>query len=139
MSEYYKRLQQLQNDFKAIKIKKANKWEFKPHQQAIYDFVMQSKRSAIFTIDDYTITIKVGNENFGFMHILLRHFCVGCDGEITAKDILNIGYVIKNKIIVPSKRKGRINFIQTKDNERYTVVLTEQNPNDLIFTFFSSK
>ena len=140
MTVYYERLQKLQQDFRDIKIKKANKWEFKPHQQAIYDFVMQSKRSATFTINDYTITIKIGNENFGFMHILLRHFCNGCDGEITAKDILNIGYVIKNNITVPSKRRGRINFIQTKENnEKYTVVLTENHPNDLIFTFFSSK
>jgi len=70
----------------------------------------------------------------------LRHFCNGCDGEITAKDILNIGYVIKNNITVPSKKKGRVNFIQTKENgEKYTVVLTKQNSNDLIFTFFSSK
>ena len=140
MTVYYERLQKLQKDFRDIKIKKANKWEFKPHQQAIYDFVMQSKRSATFTINDYTITIKIGNENFGFMHILLRHFCNGCDGEITAKDILNIGYVIKNNITVPSKRRGRINFIQTKENnEKYTVVLTENNSNHLIFTFFSSK
>ena len=140
MTVYYERLQKLQKDFRDIKIKKANKWEFKPHQQAIYDFVMQSKRSTMFTINDYTITIKIGNENFGFMHILLRHFCSGCDGEITAKDILNIGYVIKNNITIPSKRRGRINFIQTKENnEKYTVVLTENNPNDLIFTFFSSK
>ena len=140
MSEYYIRLQKLQKDFKEIKIKKANKWEFKPHQQAMYDFVMQSKRSTTFTINEYTITINVGNENFGFMHIILRHFCDGCDGEITAKDILNIGYVIKNNITVPSKKKGRVNFIQTKENgEKYTVVLTKQNPNDLIFTFFSSK
>ena len=140
MNEYYIRLQRLQKEFKAIKIKQANKWKFKPHQQAIYDFVMQSQKSTTFTINDYTITIKVGNENFGFKHILLRHYGVGCDGEISARDILNIGNVIKNNIIVPSKKKGRINFIQTKeDGEKYTVVLTQQNPNDLIFTFFSSK
>ena len=140
MSEYFKRLQKLQKDFKDIKIKKANKWEFKPHQQAMYDFVMHSQRSTTFPINDYTVTVNVGNENFGFMHIILRHFCYGCDGEITAKDILNIGYVIKNNITVPSKKKDRVNFIQTKENgEKYTVVLTKQNPNDLIFTFFSSK
>jgi len=139
VSVYFERLQKLQKDFKDIKIKKANKWKFKPHQQAMYDFVMQSKRSATFTINEYIITINVGNENFGFMHIILRHFCDGCDGEITAKDILNIGYVIKNNINIPSKKKGRVNFIQTKENgEKYTVVLTKQNPNDLIFTFFSS-
>ena len=139
MSEYYIRLQKLQKDFKEIKIKKASKWEFKPHQQAMYDFVMQSKRSTTFTINEYTITINIGNKNFGFMHILLRHFCNGCDGEITAKDILNIGHVIKNNITVPSKKKDRINFIQSKGDEKYTVVLTKKSPNDLIFTFFSSK
>jgi len=139
MDRYIDRLQCLQKEFKAIKTKKANKWQFKPHQQAIYDFVMQSKPSTTFTINDYSVTIRRGNRYFGFEHILLRHYCKGCDGEITAKDILNIGYVIQNNITIPSKKKGRINFIQTKENEKYTVVLTEQKPNDLIFTFFSSR
>jgi len=42
----------LQKEFKAIK----------PHQQAIYDFVMQSQKSTTFSINDNTITIKVGTE-----------------------------------------------------------------------------
>lgn len=138
MTEYDKRFQKLQKEFLAINEKRANKWQFKPHQQEIYDFVIQSKKSTIFTIGDYTITLRVGNEHFGFKHIILRHYCNGCDGEITARDILNIGNVIKNNIIIPSHRNDRLKFIQSKDNVKYTVILTKENPNDLIFTFFSS-
>ena len=139
MSLYTERLQKLQLEFKAIKIKQANKWQFLPHEQAMFDFVMQSKKSTTFSINDYTVTIKVGNKDFGFMHILLRHYCNGCDGEITANDILKIGNVIKNDISIPADKNNRIKFIQTKGNNKYTVILTEQKPNDLIFTFFSSK
>lgn len=139
MDLYFQRLQKLQQEFHSINVKRANKWQFKPHQKAIYDFVMQSKRSTSFSINDYNVTIKVGNKDFGFKHILLRHYCNGCDGEITALDILNIGNVIKNNLIVPSKHENRINFIQNKKDEKYTVVLTKEKPNDLIFTFFSSK
>jgi len=136
---YIKRLQQLQQEFKAIKIKQANKWKFLPHEQAMYDFVMGTKKSITFSINDYIVTIKVGNKDFGFMHILLRHYCNGCDGEITANDILKIGNIIKNNLTIPSKKSNRIQFIQNKGDEKYTVILTEQKPNDLIFTFFSSK
>jgi hypothetical protein len=135
---YNERVQKLQKEFKAIYVKKANKWQFKPHQQAIYDFVMKSMRSITFCVNDYTITLKEGNENFGFKHIILRHYGDGCPGEIKALDILNIGNIISKQINIPSKKEDRINFIQHKNNEKYTVVLTIKKPNNLIFTFFSS-
>ncbi len=137
MNIYQIKLQQLQKEF--IHIKKTAKWKFEPHQQAMYDFVIHSKKSTTFTVKDYTVTINIGNENFGFKHLLLRHYGKGCDGEITALDILKIGNVLKSGIEVPSKKRNRRNFIQNKLNEKYTLVLTQKKPNDLIFTFFSSK
>ena len=136
MNLYTERLQKLQREFKAIKIRQANKWQFQSHEQAMYDFVMQTQKSTTFSINDYTATMKVGNKDFGFMHILLRHYC---NGEITANDILKIGNVIKNDISIPTDKNNRIKFIQNKGNDKYTVILIEKKPNDLIFTFFSSK
>ena len=40
MTEYNIKLQQLQKEFKSIDDKRANKWEFKPYQKAIFDFVI---------------------------------------------------------------------------------------------------
>ena len=136
MDLYFQRLQKLQKEF--IEIKKSNKWKFDSHHQAIYDFVIHSKTTTTFTIDDYHITLNRGDEYFGFKHILLRHYCDDCDGKIKALDILKIGNVIKNGITVPAKKKGRINFIQTKNNEKYTLVLQKKEHDKLIFTFFSS-
>lgn len=139
MDLYTQRLQKLQKEFLEINKKRANKWQLSHHQQIMYDFVMQQKKSSTMTINDQDIKIHKGDENFGFKHILLRHYCDDCPGKITARDILNIGNVIKQNIIVPSKKEDRINYIQNKNEEKYTVVLTKKKNGDLIFTFFSSK
>jgi len=134
---YNERFQKLQLEFKAIKKRLTSGNTFKPHQQAVYDFVIKSKSSTEFEINHYIIVLIVGNEGFGFKHILLRHYCPGCDGEVTAKDILNIGNIIANDIELPGQR-GRLNFIQNKNNKKYTVVLKKKSENRLIFNFFSS-
>ncbi|MFA5428191.1 MAG: hypothetical protein WC279_08285 [Sulfurimonas sp.] len=132
------RFQKLQQEFLEIKKKQANKWKFKEHQQAIYDFVIHSRRFVEFEINGYVIVLKIGNDDFGFRHILLRHYCEGCDGELYAKDILNIGNVIKNDIELPSQ-KNRIKFIQNKGNIKYTVILTKESGKRLVFSYFSSE
>jgi len=134
---YFERLKKLQKEFKEIKSKLKSNRSFKPHQQAVFDFVIQSKKSAEFIVNDYTIIIYVGNDGIGFKHILLRHYCSGCDGEVTARDILNIGNVIKNDIELEAK-KGRVKFIQSKNGKKYTVILKKREDKRLIFNFFSS-
>jgi len=137
MELYSLRLQKLQKEFKKIKSKLPSNRTLKPHQEAVYNFAMNPTRSVEFEINDYTIVLFKGNDGIGFRHILLRHYCCGCDGEITARDILNIGNVIANDIELPGK-KGRLNFIQNKNNKKYTVVLKKKSENKLIFNFFSS-
>ena len=131
------RLQQLQKDFKQIKSRLGSNRQFKPHQQAVYNFVMNPNKSVEFEINDYIVVLFKGNDGIGFRHILLRHYCSGCDGEITSRDILNIGNVIKNDITLPA-HKGRIKFIQTKNDKKYTVIVKPKSNNKLIFNFFSS-
>ena len=134
---YFQRLQQIQREFKAIKSRLPSSRSFKRHQEAVYKFVMNPSKSVEFEINNYIIILFVGNDGIGFKHILLRHYCDGCDGEITARDILNIGNVIKNDIELDA-HKGRIKFIQNKDNKKYTVILKKKSENRLIFNFFSS-
>jgi hypothetical protein len=134
---YNQRVQQLQRDFIQIKKNLKSNRTLKPHQQAMYDFVVHSKSSISFEINEYTIIVYKGDKGHGFKHILLRHYCSGCDGEITSKDILNIGNVIANDIELPGK-KGRKNFIQYKNEKKYTVVLKVKQDGRLIFNFFSS-
>ena len=126
MTLYQEKFQQLQKEFKKIKL--SSNWKFEEHHQAMYDFVMHTKSSTTFTVNDYTITVKVGNERFGFKHLILRHYGDGCIGRVTALDILKIGNVIKRGINISSKCNNKITFIQNKNN-----------PNDLLLSFFSSK
>jgi len=135
---YFQRLQKLQKEFKGIKSRLGSNRSFKPHQKAVYDFVMQSKKEIEFKINDYTVVLFKGNDGIGFKHILLRHYCSGCDGEITARDILNIGNVIKNDIILETYN-NRIKFIQYKNDKKYTVIAKRKDGNKLVFNFFSSE
>ena len=138
MTDYELKLQQLQKEFKEINTKKVNKWDFTPDQKAIYDFVMKSQKYTTFNIAGYDIILKVGNEDFGFKHFLLKHYGTGCVGEIKANDILKLGNVIKHNISVPAK-EDKIKFIQTKGDLKYSVVLKPQKDGKLVVSFFSSK
>ena len=138
MTDYDLKLQQLQKEFIEINTKRANKWQFTPDQKAIYDFVIKSQRYTTFNIAGYDIILKVGNEDFGFKHFLLKHYGTGCVGEIKANDILKLGNVIKHNISVPAK-EDKIKFIQTKGDLKYSVVLKPQKDRKLVVSFFSSK
>jgi hypothetical protein len=138
MTDYDLKLQQLQKEFIEINTKRASKWQFTPDQKAIYDFVIKSQRYTTFNIAGYDIILKVGNEDFGFKHFLLKHYGTGCVGEIKANDILKLGNVIKHNISVPAK-EDKIKFIQTKGDLKYSVVLKPQKDGKLVVSFFSSK
>ena len=138
MTDYDLKLQQLQKEFIEINTKRANKWQFTPDQKAIYDFVIKSQRYTTFNIAGYDIILKVGNEDFGFKHFLLKHYGTCCVGEIKANDILKLGNVIKHNISVPAK-EDKIKFIQTKGDLKYSVVLKPQKDGKLVVSFFSSK
>jgi hypothetical protein len=135
--EYQIKFQQLQREFLAIK--RANKWKFETYHQAMYDFVMKEQKHTEFKVKDYTIIIRIGNKDFGFKHLLLRHFGNGVTGSITALDILKIGNVIKNDVTLPAKDNKRIVFIQNKNNTKYTAVLQKEKSGKLLFSFFSDK
>ena len=135
--EYKIKIKTLQKEF--IKIYKTKKWDFEAHHQAMYDFVIHKKRFIEFKISDYEIVVKIGNKDLGFKHFILRHYGIGSDGEIKALDILKVGNVIKNEIIIPSKGKDKMTFIQIKNDTKYTVILKKDKSGKLLFNFFSNK
>jgi hypothetical protein len=138
MTLYDLKLQQLQKEFKEIDNKRANKWQYQPHQKAIYDFVIKSQKYTTFSVAGYDIILRVGNEHFGFKHFLLKHYGIDCVGEIKAIDILNIGNVIKNDITVPTDG-DKIKFTQIKGDLKYSVILKKAKNGKFIMSFFSSK
>jgi len=73
------------------------------------------------------------------MHLILRHYGNGSDGEIKALDILKIGNIIKQDLTIPTKSDDKIVFIQNKNNTKYTVILTKVKSGKLLFNFFSDK
>ena len=105
----------------------------------MYNFVIHEKRYAEFTINDYDIVVRLGNKDFGFKHLILRHYGNGSDGEIKALDILKIGNIIKQDLTIPAKGKNKIVFIQNKNNTKYTVILKKGKSGKLLFNFFSDK
>jgi len=135
--EYRLKLRQLQKEF--IQIKQDANWKFDPHHKAMFDFVVQAKNEIEFQINDHNIIVRKNNKDFGFKHLLLRHYGNGSDGEIKALDILKIGNVIKQEITIPSRGNKKISFIQTKNGHKYTVILRKEKSGKLLFNFFSSK
>ena len=135
--EYTQKFQKLQREF--LEISNNKNWKFQAHHQAMYDFVMNTKKYTEFKINDYDIILRVGNKDFGFMHLILRHYGNNSNGEIKALDILKIGNIIKQDVNIPTKVNGRVVFIQNKNNTKYTVILKKEKSGKLLFNFFSDK
>ena len=135
--EYKQKIKLLQKEFIEIK-KSSSKW-FKNYHHAIFDFVMSKEKYTEFTVEDYNIIIRVGNEHFGFKHLVLKHYGKNSIGEITALDILKIGNIIKYDVTVPTENEDRIVFMQSKNNIKYKVVLNKEKNGKLLFSFFSDK
>lgn len=134
---FMQRFQRLQNEFREIQKKLPSGKSFKAHQQAMYDFVVNSQGSTSFQINGYTIIVNRADYGIGFKHIILRHYCVDCDGKLVARDILNIGNIIANDIELPAKKKRR-KFIQNKNGKKYSVILKDISNGRLVFNFFTS-
>ena len=135
--EYQQKIKILQKEF--IQINKNKKWKFEPHHQAVYDFVIHSKKYIEFTIKDYNIILRKGNKNFGFQHLILRHYGNDADGKVKAIDILKIGNVIKHDTQIPAKDSKKIAFIQNKNGIKYTVILKKDSKGKIVFNFFSGQ
>ena len=62
------------------------------------DFINGVTEYALFEVGTTQIYLRRGDEKKGFEHILLRHYCTGCPGELTAMDIVNMIDVVKRGV-----------------------------------------
>ena len=86
MSKYNNLLEKLRKEIQTIEsIKKKKKW--KTHQKIMIDFIFGSNEKAIFEKNGHEIVLSRGDENKGFMHILLRHYK---SNDLETIDIINI-------------------------------------------------
>ena len=136
MSKYSERLNCLKRETNEIKSKRKKK-PLKPDQQIVYNFIHGVTKEAKFYIEtkDMIVVLKKGDENKGFRHILERHYCKGCTGEISANDILNFFMMIERGIEVSSNNPPLIAFRHLKGLYRHFIIL---NPIDDEKTFVVS-
>ena len=141
MSIYSERLARLKRELSSeIKKRKTRKKKFKPNQLIMIDFINGVTDKAVFEIKSMTITLKKGNASIGFRHILERHFCKGCKGEVDMLDILNLDLIISrglklNTVGVSNSKNIVINY--RNNNVEHNVILKKERNDELIVSFYS--
>jgi hypothetical protein len=140
LSVYSERLAKLKKDIVSIKDKQKKK-PFKPNQIIMIDFINGVTKNAVMNIDGISIIINKGDEKKGFKHILLSHYCNGCPGELTARDILNIDMIIQKGIRlneVGVTNSDLIVYRYLKGLNEFKVVLKPVDDNqNFVVTFYS--
>ena len=139
MSIYSQRLAKLKKEIKAIEsARKKKRW--KPNQKIIIDYINGVTKQAEFIINTQKIILKDGDSNKGFIHIIERHYCSGCPGELDAIDIINLSEVISrgiklNDIGISNKK---LNVYQLNKNGKILkVVLNPNSFGELVVTFYN--
>jgi hypothetical protein len=137
MSLYWERLTRLRSEITIIKQKRKKK--FKKDQQIMIDFINGVTEYALFDVGDVKIYLRRGDEKKGFEHILLRHYCAGCPGELSTMDILNMIDVVKRGIklaTVGVSNDHLIVYKQIKGMDQLKLVLKPIGENKLVVTLY---
>jgi hypothetical protein len=139
VSIYSERLARLKRDIVAIKQQQKKK-PFKPNQLIMIDFINGVTKKAVFTINAMEITLEIGDEIKGFKHILIKHYCHGCPGELNARDIINMDMIISkgfrlNEVGVTNS--DLVVYQYMKGQSQYKLVLKPMTTNSLVVTMYS--
>jgi len=137
MNLYWERLTRLRSEIAIIKQKRKKK--FKKDQQVMIDFINGVTEYALFDVGDVKIYLRRGDEKKGFEHILLRHYCAGCPGELSTMDILNMIDVVKRGIklaTVGVSNDHLIVYKQIKGMDQLKLVLKPIGENKLVVTLY---
>jgi len=137
VSNYFNRLAKLRSEIS--KIKKSKKRKFNKEQQIMINFINGVTSSAEFKIKDITIILKRGDSKKGFQHILERHYCNGCRGELSATDIINIIDVYKRGIRLSEQgvsNKNLIVYKKIKGLDQLKLVLKPIGKNKYVVTLY---
>ncbi len=138
ISLYAKKIGALRKEFSQIQTDLREKKRcLNENQQKVYDFVMAKSEIIQFNINHKQYFIKRGNENKGFMHILLRHYGEECEGRLTAKDILNIATTIKMGSPYVSEKNGYLSISNEFNGVRYIIVLSQDRNGHWVVSYYS--
>lgn len=138
---YNQRLARLKRELsEEIQKRKKKKKKFTPNQQIMIDFINAVTKNAIFTINETKIILRKGTSSGGFIHILEKHFCKNCPGEITLDDIINIDLVMQrglklNNIGVSNPNNIVLNY--KHGNKEHNLILRQEKDNELVISFYS--
>lgn len=144
---YQKRLADLKKELSEEKEKrKKTKKKFTQNQEIMIDFINNVTKNATFHINGVKIILRKGwgdgkgINGAGFQHILEKHYCKGCPGELTLSDILNMDLIaqkgIELNIVGVSNPDNKV--IKLKDSRfNHKLVLKQESENELVVTYYS--
>lgn len=135
---YDNRLRTLRHELSLLKL---DKTKLKPYQKTMLEFIEGKKNAAQFSIDGTICILVRGDLIRGFEHILMRHYCHECEGRITAREILNIGFVLMGRKLSDYELNevGKIGYEITKNELRLRVILNKDGILLKVLTHFSSR
>ena len=104
------------------------------------NFINGVTKEAVFYIKGMRIVLRKGDEKKGFEHILIKHYCSGCPGELRMLDILNFDLYLQRAI--PLNEEGVSNtdlsvYQYIKGLQSYKIVLKEFDKGEYVVTFYS--
>lgn len=138
---YQQRLAKLKRELSIeVTKRKKKKKKFTPNQQIMINFINNVTKNATFYIKDMKIILRKGHTGAGFQHILEKHYCYKCPGEITLNDILNMDLIIQrglklNSVGVTNPDNIVINY-KNRDKE-HNIILKSEKENELVVSFYS--
>lgn len=137
MSVYSDRIGKLKKEIKLIttKKKKLNK-----NQKVMIKFINGINSNAIFEVNGKKIILSKGSKTRGFQHIIEKHYCKGCPGELSTMDILNIADVAIKGITLANEGVStpdlKVKKLQKSQND-YRLVMKEIDTNNLVITYYT--
>jgi len=135
---YAEKLAALEKEFRDIHKKLIKKKKsFNENQQKVYNFVIGLNHMIQFSINGKQYFIKRGDKNKGFEHILLRHYGEGCEGRLTATNILNIATTIKMGSAYASQKNDYTSISNEFNGQRFIVVLSKDRNGHWVVSYYS--
>jgi len=136
MSVYSERLAILKKDIAVIR-KKLKKKKFKKDQQIIINFINGVTSFAEFEVNSRKIVLRVGDDKKGFRHILEKHYCKGCPGEINTMEILNIIDIIKRGIKLENTGVTNSNLVvYFRMDTQHKLILKPTRDEEFVITMY---
>lgn len=145
---YQQRISKLKRELSAEILKrKKRKKKFTLNQQIMIDFINAKTKNATFYIKNMKIILRKGwgdgkgIKGAGFQHILEKHYCENCPGEITLMDILNMDLVVQRGLklnTVGVTNNTNIVFHYKNREKEHKIVLKSEKENELVVSFYST-